>query len=140
MVYFIDGKTCTKGSGFSQKDGTVTFRQQLLWALIGWLAGIGSVLVVGLVILPAVLPSREVGGEWLLFSLVLAIVSPIALLGGWVGGRIPREGGSSSQITFAAIVGLLLALPVSCIAFWYAGWGNSACWSDSAVPAGTLLH
>jgi hypothetical protein len=110
------------GQEFCQGEETMPIREQLLWALIGWLVGIGSVFAVGLVILPIVLPTRAVGGEWILFGIVLLIVSPFALLGGWVGGRLPREGGRGSQRTFAALSGLLLSMPATCITFWYAGW------------------
>ncbi len=45
-----------------------------------------------------------------------------ALIGGLVGGQLSREGGRSSQIMMAVIVGIMLALPISCIGFWVTGW------------------
>ena len=48
----------------------------------------------------------------------LIFASPAALIGGLIGGRIPREGGEREQRLMAAIVGVILALPFGCFGLW----------------------
>jgi len=60
--------------------------------------------------------------KWIVLAIVLLIVSPAALVGGLIGGRMPREGGRGSQILLAVIMGIVLAMPFSCLGFWYTGW------------------
>src|SRR5438105_702528 len=100
-------------------------RDQLMFALTGWIAGILITLGVGFVIFPAIMQGDRfalTATNILILTLVLILVSPAALVGGWVGGRLPKEGGQTSQIIFAAIIGIVLALPFSCLGFWYSGW------------------
>jgi hypothetical protein len=100
-------------------------RENLLFAGVGWVTGVLLALVVAFVIFPAF------DGSWrgafaatnlLILGLVLLVVSPAALAGGFAGSRIPREGGRSVQLIMAAICGVLLAMPLSCVLLWYTGW------------------
>jgi hypothetical protein len=54
--------------------------------------------------------------------LVVILVSPATLLGGLIGGRALKEGGRTGQLIMAAVVGVIAAIPLSCIAFYYTGW------------------
>ncbi len=54
--------------------------------------------------------------------LILAIVSPLAIAGGVIGGRLPKEGGTIQQILYAVLFGVLFPIPFSCFLFWYTGW------------------
>jgi len=49
---------------------------------------------------------------------VLAAASLPAIIGGVVGGRIPKEGGRNQQLLVAAIFGIILALPCGCYGLW----------------------
>jgi hypothetical protein len=100
-------------------------RYNLFFAGIGWLAGVCLMLASGFVIFPALDgDKRPVFGmpDVLILGLVLLLVTPAALAGGLVGARLPREGGRNSQLLMAAICGVLLAVPLSCLVFWYSGW------------------
>jgi hypothetical protein len=103
----------------------MNLRQQVVFAFAGWLAGVGMLLAVAFVIFPAVLGGTRFSGsaaELLILGIVGVVASVAALLGGVIGGRVVSEGGYRGQIIMAALVGALLALPVSCVAFWYTGW------------------
>lgn len=100
-------------------------RTHLLFALVGWLAGVVITLGVAFVIFPALFGQvRTTFGQadLVILGLVLLLVSPAALAGGIAGGRMAQEGGQRTQIVLAAIVGIIIALPFSCVAFWYTGW------------------
>ncbi|MEP7356885.1 MAG: hypothetical protein ABI847_06560 [Anaerolineales bacterium] len=94
--------------------------------LIGWGASVAAILLLGIG-WPSVFPSGQklevFYGSAYGFPLVVltAIIlgTPAAIIGGLVGSRIPREGGRKEQITAAAITGILLALPFSCLVLWY---------------------
>ena len=58
----------------------------------------------------------------LILAVILLIVSPAALVGGLVGGRLPKEGGQLGQLIMAAICGIIVAVPLSCAGFWVSGW------------------
>jgi hypothetical protein len=100
-------------------------RDNLIFAGIGWLAGVGLMLAIGFVIFPALdgvnRPVFRIP-DILILGLVLLLVTPAALAGGLLGARLPREGGRNSQLLMAAICGILLAMPLSCLSFWYSGW------------------
>jgi len=103
----------------------MSLRQQLAFAGIGWLSGILGVAIVGFVIMPAVLgtaASLAAPESPILLALVVMLCTPAALAGGFVGGRLTQEGGLGGQLIMAALIGLFLTIPVSCISFWYLGW------------------
>jgi hypothetical protein len=82
-------------------------------------------LATALIVFPALLGTPKSLRTWpdlFVFALVLLVVSPAALLGGLIGSRAPREGGRGVQLLMAAIVGVIAAVPLSCVAFWYTGW------------------
>jgi len=101
-------------------------RHTLANAGIGWLAGAGITLAMGFVVFPAIL-TNEIhfsgsAADWAILGIALIPASIASLAGGLVGGRIAIEGGRAGQLLMAAIVGALLAAPVSCLSFWYSGW------------------
>lgn len=103
----------------------MTIRSSLLFALIGWLAGICVTVGIGFVIFPALMgtaPALGIGAQLLIFGVVLLFVTPAALVGGWIGGRLPKEGGKSAQLVMAGIIGVIAAVPFSCAGFWFSGW------------------
>ena len=103
----------------------MTIRQNLLFALTGWVAGLCSILAIALIIFPiffGISKSIRTLPDLLAFALVVLLVSPAALLGGLIGSRATREGGRNGQLIMAAVVGIIAAVPLSCIAFWYTGW------------------
>jgi len=45
------------------------------------------------------------------------------LVGGFIGSRIPREGGQTEQFMMAAIMGIIFSLPFACMVLWFfTGW------------------
>jgi hypothetical protein len=100
-------------------------RQNLLFALTGWVAGLCSILGVALIVFPALLgtsKSIRTVPDLLALALVVLLVSPAALAGGLIGSRVSKEGGRSGQMIMAAVVAIIAAVPLSCVAFWYTGW------------------
>jgi hypothetical protein len=105
-------------------------RNALTFALTGWLAGALLVLAIGFVwpsIFPAIVVVEHYYGAGpslltiIVFSILLA--SPGGLIGGWIGSRIPREGGRTEQFYMAGIMGILFSLPFACMMLWlFTGW------------------
>ena len=101
-------------------------RQHLLFAFTGWTAGAFATLLCGL-IGPLVFPglvqvshySSPGPGLPFVVGAVLVVVSPVALVGGLIGGRLPKEGGRQDQILSALIFGALAALPFGCVVLWF---------------------
>jgi drug/metabolite transporter (DMT)-like permease len=92
----------------------------------GWVAGVIAALGFGLlwpVMFPAIIQFRTYSnagsGLFLILGIVLILVSPTALIGGLVGSRLPKEGGRTSQFIMAALFGVILALPVACLALGF---------------------
>ena len=103
----------------------MSIRSSMLFALVGWLAGLCATLGNGFVIFPALVgnpPALGLGAQFLILGAVLLLVTPAALIGGLIGGRLPKEGGRNGQLIMAGILGVLAALPLSCVGFWYSGW------------------
>ena len=101
-------------------------RSPLAFLLTGWLAGLAAILLLG-VVWPAVLPSGQnlthfygtnLGPPLVILTAIL-IGSPGAIVGGLIGSRLPLEGGRRDQFVAAALMGILLALPFSCLTMWY---------------------
>ena len=102
----------------------------IVFALTGWLVGAIVILGVGFSwpkIFPAiVLVEHYYGGgpnlvTIIAFSIILA--SPGGLIGGLIGSRIPREGGSREQLYMAGIMGIIFSLPFACMILWFfTGW------------------
>jgi hypothetical protein len=96
----------------------------LRWALFGWLAGIGALVIIAYLIMPAVIGSRpqQNPGSLTLFGFALLLISPAALVGGIVGGKLQYEGGTSSTWAMAALAGACATIPFACLGLWYSGW------------------
>ena len=99
--------------------------QYLVNALVGWIVGL--LITVGfaflwLNVIPVI--DRTGQGATLQYTLIyiLAWISPFAIIGGLVGGRLPKEGGWKNQIIASVIFGLLFPLPIACFLFWYTSW------------------
>ncbi len=94
-------------------------------ALVGWIAGL--LFSTGFAWLwQQIMPVIERTGKGAAFpvvlSLILALISPLAIAGGIIGGNLPKEGGTIQQIFYASLFGVILTVPVSCFLFWYTGW------------------
>jgi len=102
----------------------------LAFALTGWLAG--AIVSVGIgfswpSIFPAIVVVEHYYGAGpslltiIAFSVILA--SPGGLVGGFIGSRIPREGGQTEQFYMAGIMGIIFSLPFACMLLWFfTGW------------------
>ena len=100
--------------------------QLLRFALIGWIAGLLCTLIIGL-LWPAIFPGiirpedYTVGPALSLptsIVITMFITSLPALLGGLIGGNLPREGGRREQWFAAALGGIILTIPFGCFNFW----------------------
>ncbi len=96
-----------------------------LSALIGWLAGVAS-LVGWSFLWPKIFPVTDrvsaLPGHWKVLLLALVLITPFGVAGGLIGGRLPYEGGKREQLLYAAIFGVLLSLVFGSCVFWYSGW------------------
>ena len=105
-------------------------RQLLSYAFTGWMAGVVATLALGFLwpgLFPAIVRVTHYYGAGpdlvIITGIVLLFASPAALIGGLIGGRVPKEGGQRDQIIAAAIGGLIMALPFGCWGFWFfTGW------------------
>jgi hypothetical protein len=100
-------------------------RRMIRFAGIGWIAGALLILLLAFVITPATIGSKHSllnQADLLVLGLVLLGMTPGAMLGGILGGRMSYEGGGSGQMIMAGIIGLLLSIPFGCMGFWFLGW------------------
>jgi hypothetical protein len=105
----------------------VKVRELFQTAAAGWLAGV-LVLVLLSFAWPSVFPgfvnyrhyvsTGPAPNLVLIILIVLAAASLPAMIGGVIGGRIPKEGGSRQQLLMAAIFGVVLATPCGCFGLW----------------------
>ena len=103
----------------------MSIRHYLSFAGIGWLAGLGMTLALELctlAVFPGILRPRGVDGAGAgippALVLMLEVASLPAVVGGLLGGRLPREGGPRDQLRMAAIGGALAAIPFVCFILW----------------------
>ncbi len=94
-------------------------------ALVGWAAGL--LFCFGFSALwrqamPVVDRTGQGAALPVVLLLILALVSPFAIAGGIIGGRLPKEGGIVQQILYAILFGALFPVPFSCFLFWYTGF------------------
>lgn len=103
----------------------MAFLRSLRFAFVGAAAGLlvsGCLTGVWPIILPAVVRVEHYYGfgpelVQLLAMNAAAAVLPAAL-GGWLGSRIPREGGRAEQAAMAGLVGAAFAVPFACFSLW----------------------
>lgn len=100
--------------------------KNLRYPLAGWVAGIVTVLALTAfwpTIFPGITNTEHYDSPPIAIPLILGttfvIVTPIALLGGLIGSRLPREGGETEQMLVAIIVGALLSVPFVCGSLWF---------------------
>lgn len=98
--------------------------QWMTHALLGWVGGVVTTLAFSvflLAVFPGIMrlsPDGSQPGLPLVIGLALLTIIPFSLVGGVIGGRVAREGGTAEQRLMAAIFGALLALPTACFGFW----------------------
>jgi hypothetical protein len=106
-------------------------KQTLSYALTGWAAGVIATMVVGFLCWPAIFPAIVRNNHYYgvgpslptIVVLVMLFASPAALIGGMIGGWIPKEGGRREEYMMAAIFGVLLSIPFTCYGMWFfTGW------------------
>jgi MFS family permease len=99
----------------------------LRFAIAGWVAGVLALIFLSLVwpnVLPGFVhynhydPTGPAPNLVLIVGVILAAASLPAIIGGVIGGRIPKEGGDRQQLMVAAIFGIILALPIGCFGLW----------------------
>ena len=99
--------------------------QMISSALIGWLAGMVSLLIWS-ILWPQIMPMADRAsafpGAWKMLIVLMVVMTPFALVGGLIGGRLAREGGRRGQFVYAAAFGVLLTVVFGSCAFWYTGW------------------
>lgn len=99
--------------------------QILVSALSGWAAGLLIVLgfsFLWLKIIPVVDRAGQGPGFWKVLTFIFLLISPVAIAGGIIGGRLPKEGGRLNQLVYAALFGLFFPLPFACFLLWYTGF------------------
>jgi hypothetical protein len=104
-----------------------------LWnAITGWATGLLTTFVLGFIWLHVIpVADRVIQGAGILGEIVYIarfvifivwIISPVSIIGGIIGGRIPREGSRTDQLAYAAIIGGALTTPVALFFLWYTGF------------------
>jgi hypothetical protein len=71
---------------------------------------------------PVIDRTGQGAGLPVVLSFILALVAPLAIAGGIIGGRLPKEGGPIQQLWYSMLFGALLPIPFACFLFWYTGW------------------
>ena len=103
------------------KNTIVTY---LLNALTGWVAGMLTILgmsAIWLQIFPVEERTGQDAGIQAVLMFVMLILSPVSIIGGLIGGRIPKEG-RRDQLIYAAVISILLTTPFTCFLLWYTGF------------------
>lgn len=99
--------------------------KNLRYPIAGWIAGVVAILGLSWV-WPAVFPGIVQAEHYdapevplaFIIGVTLLIATPAALVGGFLGSRLPREGGSTEQTIVAALVGAILVIPFGCASLW----------------------
>ena len=97
----------------------------LSYAITGWLAGAGTALVMVLIwpiIFPAIVRVEHYYGYgpslFQLLLMALLVMTPAAIVGGIVGGRLSLEGGDAGQRVIAIIIAVVFSIPFICMVLW----------------------
>lgn len=107
--------------------------RNLSYALTGWLGGVATTIVLGLlwpIIFPAIINVENYYGEGpgllTIIGITLLVMTPASLVGGIVGGRASIEGGEVSQRMISVIFGVVFTVPFGCAVFlFFTGFGFS---------------
>jgi hypothetical protein len=94
-------------------------------ALWGWIIGILTTLVLSFLwlnIIPVVDRTGQGPGLPMVILILIEMVSPFSIIGGFLGGMIPKEGGRKDQAIYAAFLSAFLTTPVALFLFWYTGF------------------
>ncbi len=101
-------------------------RNNLHFALIGWLGGLTALLILGLswsTIFPAIINTNHYYGAGpnlpTIMAINLLLVTPVGLIGGIVGSRLPKEGGKRGQQILAFAIGIVFSAPFFCYGLWF---------------------
>jgi CBS domain containing-hemolysin-like protein len=97
----------------------------LLNALTGWIIGILTTLALSFLwlnVIPVVDRTGQGPGLPMIVLILIEMVSPVSIIGGFLGGMIPKEGGRTDQTTYAAILSAFLTTPFALFLFWYTGF------------------
>jgi hypothetical protein len=104
----------------------------LINAIVGLVVGVLTTFILGYIWLH-VLPveDRFIQGAGILGEIlyvirfiiyVIWIISSVSIIGGIIGGLIPREGTRKDQFIFAVIISGALTTPVALFFLWYTGY------------------
>ncbi len=99
-----------------------TILNYLTNALTGLVAGLITMLALGwlwLHIIPVIDRTGVGAGLVAVLIYVAGYVTPVSIIGGFLGGLIPKEGTRKDQLFYAALVGGGLTTPVSLFLYWY---------------------
>ena len=97
----------------------------ILNALMGWFIGILTTLVLSFIwlnVIPVVDRTGQGPGLPMVILALIEMVSPVSIIGGFLGGMIPKEGGRRDQAIYAAILGAFLTTPFALFLLWYTGF------------------
>lgn len=97
----------------------------LLNALTGWIIGILTTLVLSFLwlnVIPVINRTGHGPGLPIILLILIGYVSPVSIIGGFLGGMIPKEGGRTDQAIYAAILSAFLTTPFALFLFWYTGF------------------
>jgi MFS family permease len=96
-------------------------------AAVGWVAGVLAMLILTFAwpsIFPGFVnykhydPTGPAPNLGLIVLIDVLAASLPALVGGVVGGRLPKEGGRRQELLMAGIFGIILAVPVGCFGLY----------------------
>src|SRR5258706_8908873 len=95
--------------------------QPLAYALTGWVVGAIAIVGVGIVwptIFPAIIRNNHYYGDGpslpTIIGFAIIFASPGGLVGGFIGSRIPREGGRNEQLILDGVIGIILVFAIRC--------------------------
>ncbi len=97
----------------------------VLNAFTGWVAGLITMLVLGYLwqhLIPVIDRTGQGAGLIGVLLYIFGYVTPVSLIGGILGGLIPKEGTRRDQLIYAGLIGGALTTPLSLFLYWYTGF------------------
>jgi hypothetical protein len=94
-------------------------------ALTGWIIGLLTTLVLSFLwlnVIPVMDRTGQGPGLPMVIWVLMQMVSPFSIVGGFLGGMIPKEGGRKDQAIYASVLSAFLTTPVALFLFWYTGF------------------